>query len=139
MDKTATHVIASERSERSNLRDCFVLLAVLGVLAMTGGIFLSGCGDMQTPTAKEALRQPFGTGGPFDRGTTKNEVLAEWGNPDHVISHGVDELGNTREEWIYAGRIPNLPIDVEYVSRTKHLFFEGDHLVRWETEEPEQR
>lgn len=98
-------------------------------------MLMAGCSDMQAPTVKEALQQPFGTGGPFNRGTTKNEVLEAWGKPDHTIPMGVDELGNPKEEWIYRGRLPNLPIDYEYVSRTKHLFFEGDNLVRWTTEE----
>ena len=96
---------------------------------------LAGCSDIQTPTAHEAMTHPFGTGAPFVRGTTKSEVVASWGKPKHVVPHGVDELGNLREEWIYEGWLPGLPIDHEYLSRTKHLFFEGEHLNRWETQE----
>lgn len=110
------------------------------LIGLAMGIFsisLTGCSEIETPTAQEALTHPFGTGAPFTRGTSREEVLDDWGPPDHIVPQGVDELGNTREEWIYKGRIPSLPIDYEYVSRTKHLFFEGRNLVRWETEEQE--
>ena len=95
-----------------------------------------GCSEMETPTARQALSHPFGTGAPFTLGTTKQKVLEDWGPPDHVVKRGVDELGNIREEWIYRGRLQNLPIDYEYMSRTKHLFFEGNHLARWSSEDP---
>ncbi len=96
----------------------------------------SGCSEIQAPTPKEALSHPFGTSAPFLRGTPKAKVLADWGKPDYVNVLGVDELGTVREEWIYHGRIQNLPIDYRYVSRTKRLFFEGEALVNWKTDEP---
>ncbi|MBI3318685.1 MAG: hypothetical protein HYZ90_06055 [Candidatus Omnitrophica bacterium] len=110
---------------------------MIGILvAGYGTLSLTGCGEIQGPkSAEDLLTHPFGTQGPFKRGTTKAEVVADWGNPKHIVPHQVDELGVAREEWIYEGWLPGLPIDHEYVSRTKHLFFEGDHLVRWETEE----
>ncbi len=107
------------------------------IAALSALLFLAGCSEMQVPTAKEALSRPFGTFAPFQRGTHKEKVLAAWGKPDHVVSRGVDELGSAKEEWIYVGALQNVPVDYEYVSRTKHLFFEGDHLVNWKTDEPE--
>ncbi len=111
---------------------------MLAVLAMTtGSLFIfSGCSDVETPTARQALSHPFGTSAPFTLGTTKEAVLEDWGPPDHKVQHGVDELGVLREEWIYRGRISTLPIDYEYMSRTKHLFFEGSHLARWRSDDP---
>ena len=53
-----------------------------------------------------------------------------------MISLGLDELGNPKEEWIYQARFPGVPVDYGYVSKTKHLFFEGENLIRWETGEP---
>lgn len=93
---------------------------------------------MHTPTVKEAMNKPFGTGPEFTLGTTKAEVIDWWGPPDLVIPRGVDEIGSTREEWIYHGRVQGLPIDVEYVSRDKHLFFEGNNLVKSEMRDPRQ-
>ena len=92
---------------------------------------------MEKPTLHGTLTHPFGTGTP-DRGTTKEEVLANWGNPNRIIPHGSDELGNPKEEWIYEGRVPVLPVDYGYVSQTKHLFFEGNSLQRWEAEGSQQ-
>ncbi len=96
---------------------------------------LVGCSDIQTPTVGEALTHPFGTQDPFARGTSKAEVRAAWGEPDHLVGRGADELGSPKEEWIYTARLLGMPVDVRYVSKTKHLFFEGDNLVRWETDE----
>ena len=116
--------------EENPLKDLTTLLCVMAVLS------LAGCSEIQSPTAGEAITHPFGTAAPFPRGTLKAKILETWGTPDVVIPHGSDELGNPREEWIYHGRIQSLPIDYEYVSRTKHLFFEGENLTRWTTEEP---
>ncbi len=108
----------------------------LAVVLAAGAVLLFGCSEIKAPTANEALSHPFGTQAPFPRGTRKARVLQVWGDPAGIIPHGVDELGNVREEWIYKGWLPGLPIDYEYVSRTKHLFFDGENLVRWETEQP---
>jgi len=106
------------------------------LLCLIPALLLCGCSEIKTPTPGEVLTHPLGTAAPFSRGTLKAQVLQDWGKPDVVIPHGADELGNVREEWIYYGRIQSLPIDYEYVSRTKHLFFEGNNLTRWSTEEP---
>ncbi len=100
---------------------------------------LAGCSDMQIPTGREALTHPLGTAPPFTLGTPKAKVLEAWGNPDYVVALGSDELGNPREEWIYHGRVQGLPIDYEYVSRNKHLFFEGENLTRCTTDEKNSR
>lgn len=91
---------------------------------------------MQAPSAKHAMTHPLGTAAPFTLGTSKAKVREAWGDPDYVVAHGSDELGSVREEWIYHGRVQSLPIDYEYVSRNKHLFFEGENLTRCTTEEP---
>jgi len=107
-----------------------VIGCLLGIAAF------AGCGEIKTPTVQEAMTHPLGTGAPFTLGTSKAEIREAWGEPATVIPHGVDELGNIREEWIYRGWLPGLPIDHEYVARTKHLFFEGDNLVSWKAEAP---
>ncbi len=109
---------------------CLMLGCLAGISA------LGGCSSFQVPTVQEAITHPLGTGAPFTLGTSKAEIREEWGGPAGIIPHGVDELGNVREEWIYHGWLPGLPIDHEYISRTKHLFFEGDNLVGWKAEAP---
>ena len=89
---------------------------------------------MESVSMKQAMHSPLGTGAPFTLGTTKAEITEEWGSPASVVLQGVDELGNAKEEWIYTGMLPGLPLDQEYLSRTKHLYFVGDHMVRWKTE-----
>ncbi len=98
-------------------------------------ISLAGCGDMIVPSPRDAVTHPFGTQPPFTLGTKKAKILEAWGPPEHRIPQGIDELGNSREEWIYKGWIPGLPFDYEYISRTKHLYFNGENLVGCKTEE----
>ena len=106
---------------------------------LAGALLLfCGCSDMRIPSGKEALNKPFGTGPEFTLGTTKAEVLNWWGSPDFVVPHGVNEVGSAKEEWIYHGRAQGLPIDVDYVSRDKHLFFDGNSLVKSEMHDPRQ-
>ena len=112
--------------------------AILFLGLMAVGLAAAGCGDTYIPSAKEAMNKPFGTGPEFTLGTTKAEVTEWWGPPDLVVPHGVDEIGNAKEEWIYHGRMQNLPIDAEYVSRDKHLFFEGNNLLKSEMHDPRQ-
>lgn len=131
MHKVRASAISDERT--------VTLFALLYAVPCTlSAVFLLGCSEIQTPTVSEAMTHPFGTQAPFSRGTPKSKVLAEWGTPDHVIVHGKDELGNPKEEWIYTGRLQGVPVDVGYVSKTKHLFFEGNSLVRWETEQVQE-
>ena len=111
-----------------NKTTCY-LLSALCLLSFTG------CGEFHAPTPLEIITDPFGGQSPFPRGTSKQAILADWGSPDRVVALGVDELGNLKEKWIYVGRLPAIPVDYGYVSHTKHLFFEGESLVRWETTE----
>lgn len=117
-------------SHRSFFRRIYVPFLVGSV-----SLLASGCGEFHALSPEEVLTHPFGTQAPFPLGASKRRVLADWGEPDEVIGRGVDELGNTREEWIYVGRLPAVPVDYGYVSQTKHLFFEGENLVRWKTAE----
>ena len=126
MNGTRSKVLSHSRSLRLRSQ---VIIGVLSGLALIGG-----CSEFQSPSLDQAVHQPFGNAAPFKRGTTKAEILQEWGPPASVVNKGLDELGNVREEWIYIGMLPGLPIDQEYISRTKHLFFEGDNMVRWTTE-----
>ena len=85
-----------------------VSLFGVGWVALSG----AGCSDFRAPTtAGEVITHPLGTQAPFQRGSSKSEVLAAWGNPDQVVPQGVDELGTRREEWVYRGRLPAIPID----------------------------
>jgi hypothetical protein len=62
---------------------------------------------------------------------TKEKVRSMWGEPDSVQILESDAQGMVKEEWIYNGRYPDLPINVDYLSESQHLFFDGNHLVRF--------
>lgn len=94
-------------------------------------VFVSGCETLPTPTPKEILSNPIGTS-PLRMGMPKEEVVVLWGQPNEVIHIGQDELGTAKEEWIYHARYPAIPIDYNYLSKTKHLIFQGDNLTNWD-------
>ena len=98
---------------------CFMLCALL-----------IGCAEITAPGPEEIMRQPLGEG-PLRIGMTKEKVKSLWGEADVVRVLGSDAQGTVREEWIYRGRYPNLPINVDYLSETQHLFFDGNNLVRF--------
>ena len=104
----------------------------LAVLLMVAG-GLVGCADLVTPTGRYAVTHPWNVGPPISRGTSKAEVLEEWGPPDSVIPRGVDELGIPKEEWIYQART-EVPIDYRYFSKTKRIVFSGDAVTGWQDE-----
>ena len=76
---------------------------------------------------------------PFSLGTTKAKVLENWGPPASKVPMGVDELGNTKEEWIYRGMFPGFFIQQEYLAQNHQLYFVGDHLVGCKVEEAPQQ
>ena len=104
-----------------------VLVSVICYLLST---FLIGCAEIRPPGPEEIMRQPLGES-PLRIGMTKGKVSSLWGSPDVVRVLGSDAQGMVREEWIYRGRYPNLPINIDYLSETQHLFFDGEHLVKF--------
>jgi hypothetical protein len=64
---------------------------------------------------------------------TKAKVRSIWGEPDTVQALETDLKARTtiKEEWIYRGRYPNLPINVDYLAETQHLIFDGNNLVEF--------
>jgi hypothetical protein len=98
---------------------CFLLSALF-----------TGCAEIKPPTAKEILREPLGPS-PMRIGMTKEKVRSIWGKPDIIKLLGESNQGMIKEEWIYRGRYPSLPVNVDYLSETQHLFFDGKHLIRF--------
>lgn len=92
---------------------------------------LMGCAEIKPPGPKEIMRQPLGES-PLRVGMTKEKIKSLWGKPDIVRVLGSDAQGMMKEEWIYRGRYPNLPINIDFLSETQSLLFDGDHLVKFE-------
>jgi len=103
----------------------FIVYSLLFIVA------LAGCAEIRPPGPREIMRQPLGES-PLRLGMTKEKVKSLWGEPDMVRVLGADAQGMMKEEWIYRGRYPNLPINVDFLSETQTLLFDGDHLVDFE-------
>lgn len=101
------------------------LFLILSVFFM-----VSGCETLPPPTPYQIITNPFGTS-PLKIGMTKEEVVVLWGEPNEVFKKGRDELGTPKEEWVYYARYPAIPVDHNYLSRTKKLIFAGNNLVSW--------
>ena len=90
-----------------------------------------GCADVRRPNLQEYLRHPWTSADDLRVGLSKEAVRTQWGEPAQRRVLQVDQWGATTEEWIYPGAIAALPVQYMYLSRTRHLIFEGDILVRW--------
>ncbi len=99
----------------------------LSVLLVMTIIF--GCAGIQPPMPDEILRKPLGTES-IKIGMTKKEVEGLWGKPDETnYVEDKERWKGPREEWVYRGQYSALPIDAGYLSKTKRLYFDGDHLT----------
>lgn len=90
---------------------------------------LFGCAEIDPPGPREILTRPFGKG-PLRIGMTKEEILSIWGKPDTMSSLESASPGVIKEEWIYRGLYPSLPISVGHLSESQYLIFDGKHLVK---------
>lgn len=93
-------------------------------------LYLTGCAEISPPAPEDLIRQPLGES-PLRIGMTKEKVKSIWGEPDVIRVIETDVQGMVKEEWIYRGRYPGLPINVDYLSETQHLFFDGNNLVKF--------
>jgi hypothetical protein len=109
-----------------------VLSMVRGIAAIVALFFVVGCAGIEPPTPVEVISHPLGTE-PLRIGMTKEHVVSIWGKPDAINKIGVSKGvgGTSREEWVYYSRYSGIPIDGGYLSKAKHLYFDGNHLVRF--------
>ncbi|MFC1631320.1 hypothetical protein ACFL1I_01235 [Candidatus Omnitrophota bacterium] len=91
-------------------------------------VFLIGCAEIQPPGPKEIMHQPLG-GSALRMGMAKEQVKSIWGEPDLVRGLDSNTPGTVKEEWVYRGRYPNLPINVDYLAESQYLVFDGNNLV----------
>lgn len=91
-----------------------------------------GCAEITPPTPDQVIKHPLGTD-PLRIGMTKEEVIFMWGRPDIINKIGISKgLGGTKkEEWVYYPAYSGVPLDKGYLSKTRHLYFDGNHLVRF--------
>ena len=91
---------------------------------------ITGCAGIEPPTPQEVLKHPLGTDS-LKIGMSQQEVESHWGKPDEVNQVEDSSMGKgSREEWVYYGRYGAIvPIDTGYLSKTKHLYFDGNNLT----------
>ncbi|MFH1045491.1 MAG: hypothetical protein V1727_00820 [Candidatus Omnitrophota bacterium] len=98
--------------------------------SLVGAILILGCAEIQPPSPEEFMRQPLGES-PLKIGMTQEKIKSLWGEPDVIRVMETDAQGMVKEEWVYRGRYPNLPVNVDYLSESQHLIFDGTHLVKF--------
>ncbi len=91
---------------------------------------LAGCAEIKPPSPETIMRQPLGEG-PLRIGMSKEQIKSLWGNPDYVKVLDEDGQATVKEEWVYRGRYPRLPINVGYLAETQNLIFDGNNLVKF--------
>lgn len=103
----------------------------IAFLSFLLAVCAAGCAEINPfEVPVEVLNHPLGTES-IKTGSTREEVIIEWGKPDIINKLGAqDETGTEREEWIYkARRITPVSIDAGYLSKNKYLYFDGNHLT----------
>lgn len=95
-------------------------------------IFIIGCAEIEPPSPEKILA-PWSGVPPVRLGESKSSVRDKWGEPDEVRPLGADDVGLVKEEWVYRGRYPEVPVDYKYLSKTKRLIFTGESLTGYES------
>ncbi|OGW77598.1 MAG: hypothetical protein A3I73_05340 [Omnitrophica bacterium RIFCSPLOWO2_02_FULL_45_16] len=101
----------------------------LSVLIITLSVLGCGCTLIeQIPNPEEVIKNPLGKTD-LRVGMSKQEVEAKWGKPDEKrIVEDKDRWPDPREMWVYHAQT-GIPIDADYLSKTKKLYFDGNNLT----------
>lgn len=102
----------------------------LTVFCLLLSMLIMGCAEIEPPSPKRILA-PWSGVPPVRLGESKDSVRDKWGEPDEIRQLGADDVGLIKEEWIYRGRYPEVPVDYKYLSKTKSLTFTGESLTAY--------
>jgi hypothetical protein len=93
---------------------------------------VAGCAGIEPPSPNDMLRQPLGSSS-LKVGMTKDQVESMWGKPDDIRTvENKEKWGGSREMWIYRAQAKAVPVDIDYLSNTKRLYFDGNNLTNIE-------
>ncbi|MFA5165189.1 MAG: hypothetical protein WC481_06470 [Candidatus Omnitrophota bacterium] len=106
------------------------LIAFWTLSSLAAAAALSGCAGIEPPSVEQIVKHPFGTS-MLRAGLTKDQVIAQWGEPDLKEFDDTGKWGNSKERWTYYGRYNDLPVDEGYLTNTQYLYFDGKYLVRY--------
>lgn len=105
----------------------FIILA-----ASVAAFALAGCAGITPPSPDDMIRQPLGKSS-LKVGMSKQQVESLWGKPDEArIVEDKEKWNGSREMWVYRAQYGAIPVDVDYLSKTKKLYFDGDNLTNIE-------
>jgi outer membrane protein assembly factor BamE (lipoprotein component of BamABCDE complex) len=103
----------------------------LKLLVFIIALSLSACGCTlleQIPNPDEVIKYPLGKTD-LRVGMSKQEVEAKWGKPDEKrMVEDKNRWKDRREMWVYHAQT-GIPIDADYLSKTKRLYFDGNNLT----------
>ncbi|MCX5668186.1 MAG: hypothetical protein NTY34_07780 [Candidatus Omnitrophica bacterium] len=104
----------------------FMVLIAVSVLA----VFAYGCSMLESiPSPVEVMKYPLGKT-TLKTGMTKQEVESKWGKPDSVSTvEDKKRWPDPREMWVYHSQTSSIPIDADYLSKTRSLYFDGNYLT----------
>ena len=101
----------------------------LSVLIILSSVLTCGCTLIeQIPNPEEVIKNPLGKTD-LRVGMSKQEVEAKWGKPDEKrMVEDKNRWKDPREMWVYRAQT-GIPIDADYLSKTRKLYFDGSHLT----------
>lgn len=104
----------------------FTLLVAVFVLV----IFAYGCSMIESiPSPEDVVKYPLGKT-TLRTGMTKQEVEFKWGKPDSISTvEDKKRWPDPREMWVYHPQTSSIPIDADYLSKTRKLYFDGNYLT----------
>lgn len=111
-----------------NLKIVFMSLLISSI-----SFFFVSCAEISPPTPMEIIKNPLGTGHLY-KGMSKEEIVNLWGQPNIVNRIEQDAWSGIKEEWTYNARYPGIPVDYNYLSKSKYLYFEDNVLINWKEE-----
>ncbi len=116
------------RPRMYNTAKCFSMILTVSATAFV----LAGCAGITPPSPDDMIRQPLGKSS-LKTGMSKQQVESLWGKPDEVrIVEDKEKWNGSREMWVYRAQYGAIPVDVDYLSKTKKLYFDGDNLTNIE-------
>jgi hypothetical protein len=104
----------------------FMVLVTVFILAISA----CGCSMLESiPTPGDVISYPLGKT-TLKTGMTKQEVEFKWGKPDSISTvEDKKRWPDPREMWIYHPQTASIPIDADYLSKTRKLYFDGNYLT----------
>jgi outer membrane protein assembly factor BamE (lipoprotein component of BamABCDE complex) len=103
-------------------------MVLMAVFVLTA--FAYGCSMLESiPSPTEVMQYPLGKT-TLKVGMTKQEVESKWGKPDSISTvEDKKRWPESRDLWIYHSQTASIPIDADYLSKTRKLYFDGNYLT----------